>query len=792
MPKRKNKLRGTGPVPGIALLLLLSAALLSGPPGAAGREKTVSEVRIEGNRRMSRDAVLARVRVRPGEPYRPEEINADLQRLHDWGPFSSIRIDSEETAAGEVAVVIAVEEKPIVREIYFEGNRQFKDEKLIKEISTAGGDRLSESRLNEDIGTIYGLYEKDRYYQTRIDYRITTDPEAGEADVFINIHEGYQVRVQEVSFTGLSDLDADDLKGVMATRPHSLFSIFRRGKFSEDEFDLDLERIVLHARSQGYLDFQVLDDEKRVSDDGSKLFIAIAVSEGQRYYVGEVRVVGNENFPAGDLEALLQLTTDRPFSPEAMKTDTGKLRDFYYERGYIDADVTPRQILNPGTGKIDITYQLTENRISYINRIDIVGNEITRDRVIRRELWLNKVNPGEIFNGVRIETGQRRLQNLGFFQQVSLDPVPTSDPERKDLLVRLEERKTGEFMFGVGYSSDDDFIGFIEIGQGNFDLFHPPLFMGAGQKMKIRAEFGTSKSNYELSFTEPWLLGIPLSFGVDLYRRTRSYTDYDEKRIGGNLRLRRLIADFTQVGLTYNLEQVEISDVDSYADWSIQSEAGKNWISSLTPSITYDTRDSILIPSRGVRASLACQVAGGIFGGDKDFVKTTFYSSQYLSIFPGHILGFRFNAGTAQSYGDTDVVPVYERFFLGGANTIRGFRYREVGPQGIDPRTGLPNEDPVGGDSMMMASVEYTFPIIDMVRGAFFYDVGNVWTDNDWELDEPPFTDRWFKSLQSGAGFGLRLYLPIGPLKLDYAWPLVYEEWNKTGGRFHFNIGYAF
>ncbi len=792
MSKRKNNLRGTGPFGGLALFLLLSAVCLSGPPGAGAREKTVSEVRVEGNRRLSREAVLARVRVRPGEPYRPEEINADLQRLHDWGPFSSIRIDSDETGGGEVAVVIRVEEKPIVREIYFEGNREFKDPKLLKEITTAVGDRLSESRLNEDIQAIYRLYEKDRYYQTRIDYRINTDSEAGEADVFINIHEGYQVRVEKVSFTGLSELDADDLQGVMATRPHSLFSILRRGKFQENEFDLDLERIVLFARSQGYLDFQVLDDGKRVSDDGRKLFIDIAVSEGERYYVGEVRVLGNENFPAADLEALLQLTADRPFSPEAMQNDTRTVRDFYYERGYIDADVVPRQILNPGTGKIDLTYQLTENRISYINRIDIVGNEITRDRVIRRELWLNKVNPGEIFNGIRVETSKRRLENLGFFQQVSLEPIPTTDPERKDLIVRLEEKKTGEFMFGVGYSSEDDFIGFIEIGQGNFDLFNPPLFMGAGQKMKIRAEFGTSKSNYELSFTEPWLFGIPLSFGVDLYRRTRSWTDYDEKRLGGNLRLRRLIADFTQVGLTYNLEQVEIYDVYSYADWSIQSEEGKNWVSSLTPSITHDTRDSILIPSRGMKATLACQVAGGIFGGDKDFIKTTLDVSHYLSVFSGHILGFRYRAGTAQPYDDTDIVPVYERFFLGGANTIRGFRYREVGPQGIDPRTGLPNEDPVGGDSMMMASVEYTFPIIEMVRGAFFYDVGNVWTDKDWELDDPPFSDRWFKSLQSGAGFGLRLYLPIGPLKLDYAWPLVYEDWNKTGGRFHFNIGYAF
>lgn len=789
MPKSKNSYIAPGLTWRLLLPLFFLGAVLAASAAGAPREETVSEIRIEGNRRLSRDAVLARIRIRTGDPFSQEEINADLQRLHEWGPFSSIRIEAEEIEGDGMAVIITVEEKPIVSKIYFEGNRHFKDKKLREEIVTTPGDLLSETRLNEDIQSLYELYGKDRFYQTEINYRIKTDPAAGEAEVFINIREGYQVRVKKITFSGLESLTSGELRGVMATKPHSLFSILRRGKFSEDEFNLDLERIALYARSQGYLDFQVLDTEITVTEDGTGLLIEITVSEGERYYVGEIGVVGNENYPAADLEALLGLTDGLPYSPEEMRKDAGNIRDFYYERGYIDVAVNPRQILNPETGRIDLTYQIDENRISYIHRIDIVGNQITRDRVIRRELL---VKPGEIFNGIRVQRSRQRLENLGFFQQVSIEPIPTSVPDQKDLIIRLEEKKTGEFMFGVGYSSEDDFIGFVEIGQGNFDLFNPPLFMGAGQKMKIRAEFGSSKSNYEISFVEPWLFGVPLSFGVDLYRRTRFWNDYNEKRLGGNLRLRRRITAFSQVGLNYNLENVDIYDVSEYADWSIQSEAGKNWVSSLTPSITRDTRDNFLVPSRGMRATLACQVAGGILGGDKDFVKTTFDSSYYLSFFSGHILGFRFRAGTAQPYGDTEIVPVYERFFLGGANTIRGFRYREVGPQGIDPRTGLPNSEPVGGDSMMMASVEYTFPIIEMVRGALFYDVGYVWTDKDWELEDRVFSGEWFQSLNSGAGFGLRLYLPIGPIKLDYGWPLVTDGWNDTGGRFHFNIGYAF
>ncbi|MDP8235670.1 MAG: POTRA domain-containing protein, partial [Candidatus Erginobacter occultus] len=230
MPKPKNSYPGPGPILRLLLLLLLTIGVLNTAPAGWAREKTVSEIRIEGNRRWSRDAVLARVRVRPGDPFLQEEINADLQRLHEWGPFSSIRIEAEETGEGEMTVVIAVTEKPIVREIYFEGNRHFKDKKLKEEIVTSIGDPLSESRLNEDIQAIYALYEKDRFYQTEINYRIKPDPDAGEAEVFINIREGYQVRVKKISFSGLNVLTAGELRGVMATRPHSLFSIIRRGK----------------------------------------------------------------------------------------------------------------------------------------------------------------------------------------------------------------------------------------------------------------------------------------------------------------------------------------------------------------------------------------------------------------------------------------------------------------------------------------------------------------------------------------------------------------------------------
>ncbi len=783
-----------------AAYLFLAAILLLAPTYAtAEREKEIEEVEISGNRRISETAVLSRIKVRAEEPFSQKAINADLKRLHEWGPFSSIEIDVQPTSAGKVKVVFQLEEKPIIRKIIFEGNREFSDKDLQEEIVSLPGEVLSEPRLKDDVAVIYGLYEKEGYLQAEVAYQEKLEPESGEATIIFDIKEGREVRIREITIEGAVKVDEDDLLDLMKTKCRSLF---RSGIFEEARFEADLERIIYYYRSHGYLDVKIKDVEKTFSDDGTKMYIRITVEEGKEYFTGEIKVLGNENFPAEELVALLKLKPGEVFTFEALRADARAGQDFYSSRGYIDASIRPQAVYNQTTERMDVNYVIKENRISYVGRIDIRGNEISRDIVIRREL---AVKPGELFDGVKVDRSRERLYNLGYFQRVNIDPVPTSVANVKDLTIRVEEKKTGEFMFGVGYSSIDDFIGFVEIGQGNFDLFNPPYFMGGGQKMKIRAEFGTTRSNYQLSFTEPWLFGIPLSFGVDLYRRTWGWSDYDEKRIGGDIRLRRRLTDFLEAGLTYRLENVEIYNVDNNADQSIKDEEGTNLISSLTPSLTRDTRDSFLIPTRGMKNTLSFEVAGGMMGGDKEFTKTNFSSSFYQTIIPGHILGFRFRMGTARAYGGTEEVPVYERFYLGGANTIRGFRYREVGPRQIDPNTGEFEDNPRGGDSMIMGSVEYTFPIWDMIRGAVFFDIGNVWMDNLWEDTDTGQTDkflgnRWLKSLNSGAGIGLRLYLPIGPIKLDYGWPIVAgppdegesRGWNDTGGRFHFNIGYAF
>lgn len=767
--------------------LLIFIFLTAVPSAHPAREKTVEEVEIIGNRRINRQAIAARIKTRPGEVFSQKDINADLRRLHEWGPFSSLEIDVEESRPGKLKVIFRVEEKPIINKIVFEGNRKLSDGKLEDEISSEPGDVLSLAELEEDIGKMLLLYEDKGYLQTEIEYQVKTDPGSGEATVYFNIREGHEVRIERITIEGAEEIDEDDLLDVMETSPRSLFAIFHRGILKEEELEDDLEKLVLHYRSEGFLDMKITAPvEFAVDTDRARMSILIKVDEGRRYYTGKIKFSGNENFGSDSFSSLLDLKTDGVFSYQALRDNARSLRNFYAGEGYIDAGIRPQAVLNRETGKMDIEYIIQENQISYINRIEISGNETTKDIVIRREL---AVRPGDIFDGIKVQRSQERLYNLGYFDKVLADPIDTGAPNQKDLQIRVTEKKTGEFMFGFGYSSIYDFIAFVEVAQTNFDLFNPPLFMGGGQKLIARATFGTTRDSYWLGFTEPWLFGIPLSFSVDLYRKSTAWDDYRETRKGGDLRLRRRLTGFIYAGLTYRLEQVEISEVEDDAYWTVFSAEGKNWISSITPSLTRDTRDSNIIPSRGMKTTLSCEIAGGALGGDEEYVKTTFSNSFYQSIFPGHILCFRFMGGAAQPYGDSDMVPVFEKFYLGGANTIRGFRYREVGP--FDPVT----EEPIGGDSMLFASVEYTFPIVgDTIRGALFCDIGNVWADKDWDDEVRIFENEWLKGLNSGAGIGVRLYLPIGPLKFDYGWPLRTgpDGWNDTGGRFHFNIGYAF
>ncbi len=469
------------------------------------------------------------------------------------------------------------------------------------------------------------------------------------------------------------------------------------------------------------------------------------------------------------------------FSNDALKEDVANIQSLYFDKGYISCQVEDTSSVNAYTGRVDIAYNITENTIAYLDKIKIRGNIKTRDVVIRREL---RIHPGERFDGDKLRRSRERLQNLGFFEEINYDTQNTQVPDKKDLIVEVKEAKTGAFSFGGGYSTVDQLIGFIEVEQKNFDWKNFPYFTGAGQDLRLRASTGTVSSGFELSFTNPWVFDYPVSFGFDAYRRTHKQNEdvgygYDEDVTGGDLRLGKELSEYLRSDITYRLDSIDIRNVDDAASDDLKSEAGKNVISSLTPSLTFDNRDNVFDPKRGNLLNGSFELAGGPFGGDKDYWKFFGRASHYFPLPKDSVLEVRARVGAAEPYSNSEKIPIYERFFAGGAYTIRGYKEREVGP--IDPASS----DPLGGDAMIVGNIEYTYPLMSFLKLAAFCDTGNVWSK---------LGDIGQGGFKTGVGLGVRIKTPIGPIMLDYGIPMnkLTGQDHRGNGRLHFSASHGF
>ena len=409
-----------------------------------------------------------------------------------------------------------------------------------------------------------------------------------------------------------------------------------------------------------------------------------------------------------------------------------------------------------------------------MNRVDIEGNTRTKDKVIRREVL---VAPGDVFNTVRVDTTKKRLENLGYFSKVETYPEDTDVPGRKDLTILVQEKRTGSLSFGAGFSTVDQLVGFVELTQGNFDLFNWPAFTGGGQKFRVRLQYGTQRKDFLLSLTEPYFLDRRLSLSGQLFYSEADYlsVEYNQRNYGFTIEMRKPITSSMYVSLAYQLQDIDIFNVSSTASSFIQSQEGSFTESKILSSVVFDRRDNPLLTRTGQRVTLSPFIAGGFLGGDTQIYGWDLEGAQYFRLKWDTILLLNAEVATVDTWGNGTEVPIFERLYLGGANNLRGFPYREVGPQDA---TG----EPIGGQSMARATIEWTFPIIEKARGAVFYDTGFVNAD-PWSFD--------FKHIVSDIGVGLRINLPIGPLRLDYGYPLQRDGYNG-GGHFNFSVGYQF
>ncbi len=732
----------------------------------------IVEVKVLGNKMVSESVIISKVKTKKGEVFSTKVINDDLSRLYDSGYFTLISIDVEEVENG-VRVDFIVKEKPMLKEIIFTGNKKIKSSRLKKKMESVEGEVLNEYQVKDDIETIKEYYESKGFSLAKIDYEISIDESTGRAIVTVHIEEGLRIHIAEIKFEGNEALSARQIIKVMRTRKDTLFS---SGILKEEQFKADLENILRLYRSHGYLDVKILDVVRDYNEEGTKVWITIKISEGDKYYVGTISVSGNDEYPTEKIMSLMKLKTGAIFNPDIFERDMAAVRDFYNAEGYLDARVRTSTSLDSETGRMDVSYKISRGDISYVRRVDIRGNTRTKDIVVRREVT---VYPGEVCDSVKLKRSRDRLQNLGYFEFVDVSIRPTDIKHEKDVIVEVKEQKTGEIGFGAGYSSIDYLIGFVEISQSNFDITNFPYFVGGGQKLRLRADIGSKRQDYLISFTEPWFMGRRLSVGFDLFQRTRKYYSkyFDEKRRGFNIRLGKSLGAFNRADLAYSYQQVDIAHVSDDASDEIKQEAGKRYVGTVALALVRDTRDSWLFPTRGYRLMIRPEVAG--VGGNTKFTKLTASGSVYFPLFWEHIIRVGARAGVVEQYGDNTRVPIFDRFFLGGATTVRGFEYRAISPRDS-------NDEPIGGKTMGMATIEYTFPLITRVRGAFFYDTGAVFKNaGEFHLDQ----------LNGSVGLGVRLKLPIGPIQVDYGIPVITDSVNEDergDGRFSFSMGTTF
>ncbi|MDP2922900.1 MAG: outer membrane protein assembly factor BamA [Candidatus Omnitrophota bacterium] len=739
----------------------------------AQSEQTVARIEIKGQKIVSDATIVSKIKIRAGHIYNENVINEDIRNLYSAGFFESVDVEKQDSAEG-IVVIFKVKEKPVLKKLIIEGALFIRKKKIEEAAELKEGSFIDDYKLKEVTSKIKDLYDKKGFSQAKVSYELQLDKENNEADVKIIIEERKVLKVRKIGFEGNKTISGRRLIKLIKTRNAWLFN---PGIFKDDVFRDDMKRLSDFYKQEGFSDIKV-DSDISFTEKGA--YITIKIEEGKRYYIGKVKVEGNKDISIEEIRKVMELREGSIFSDQAVYEESSRMRQVYVDNGYIFSQIDPASIFNLETQKVDVNYKIVENQVAYVEKIDIKGNIRTKDKVIRREL---RIYPQDKFDGRKVRKSKERLDNLGYFEEIRFDTDPGISLDKVNLIVDVKEAKTGHLSFGGGYSSIDEFVGFIELRQRNFDYKNFSTFTGGGQDLSFYASLGTLTSNYEVSFTNPWIFDMPYSFGFDGYKKGHKQDEdvgygYQEDITGGDLRIGKEFNDYIKGQAAYRFDNIKIKDVVDNATQELKDEAGNTNLSSAEFDLSFDTRDNVFSTLKGIYFVNNFQVTGGFLGGNRDFVKYFSRFSYYQPLINRSVLEGRLRFGWEDPFSDTTKVPIYDRFFAGGASTIRGYRERKVGP--IDSVS----KDPIGGEAMFIANLEYTYPVVDFIKVATFFDAGNVWKEN-----KDFFKDMLYKSI----GLGLRVKTPIGPVSVDYGWPLDLEPGEeKKEGRFHFNVSRAF
>ncbi len=646
------------------------------------------DVQYVGPKTISKEKVLAQMRTEVGKPYSEAVVEDDIRALYKTGQVQNVRIFGRPEGDG-VNVTVIVQVRPVVTAIEINGAHQIKPQKVRAEIKFRLNRPVSETALEEGREKVLDLYKRLGYNDISVAYHLDTDESRGTARAVYNIDEGQRGMISTIHFEGNHAFSDRTLRHQMKTKGKTFISFLdKSGRLDETQFQEDLDKVRAWYQDHGYVDVEVKDVRKeRVK---GHLILTIVVNEGTQYHVGKIHITGYQITTEPKIRALLKMKEGDIYSPKALKDDAKNIADAYGAGGYVDVNISPQSIPS-APGRIDINYQIEEGIRSFVQRINIVGNTRTKDKVLRREVL---IVPGDVYNTTRVETSQKRLENLGYFSKVETYPEDTDVAGRKDLTIQVAEKRTGALNFGAGFSTIDKLVGFAELSQGNFDLLNWPTFTGGGQKFRLKIQYGTQRRDFLLALTEPYFLDRPLSLGGQLFYDEATFLSsiYSQRDYGAAIDLRKPINPFVAISFDYRLEGIEIYDIALGSSTDILAEGGTRVKSQISTTVVWDTRDNPFLTRTGHRVSFTPYLAGGFLGGDTQIYGFELEAAQYFHLPWDTILLIDAEAASVDTWGNGDRVAIFDRLFLGGANDLRGFNFRDVGPKDV-------NGEPLGGRS---------------------------------------------------------------------------------------------
>ncbi len=751
--------------------------------GAQQREAiTLDTVEIRGLERVSEQLVRSQLEVQAGQVFSPLAVSRDIRRLYELGFFTTISSDLD--AETGVLTYIFVEER-FVEELRIVGNKKVKDRQIRGVLSWREGDSFFKEGYPEERDAVLGLYRSKGFLNATVDI-VAEEISPSRMRVTYFLDEGRKARIKKINFVGNEALSDRRLKRVIKTRRAYWFF---GGRYDEEKFEADLVNVVDAYGDVGRLEAEVTSTEFEYKKNGKRLVMSIFLREGPEYRVESIEIANNFAFGEEELWDNVHVDSGDVHNKSQINEDAQAMQDEYTDNGYINARVTPQVTLDKVKKTTHIVHQVLEGELKYIRAIDITGNSKTKDEVIRRQILLR---PGERFDGSKLRISQDRLNATQYFD--GPPRLRVEDDEENDrftnLLVDVEEGKTGNFNFGGAFNTEEGIAGFGELRLNNFDITNWPSFSGGGQEFTTRFTIGSVRTNMRIGFTDPEFAGYPISVGVDLFNerfRSRGATSFTQETLGGQLRLGKRLSNFVTVNATIRVTDVDISDLDTFVNPALRELEDPESTASLTLGLTRNTANDFRDPTGGARHTISVEVAG--FGLANEFVKVNHDSIWYYGIKRRDKLSFSFRMreGVAFPYGDKEFLPLQDRYFAGGSSTLRGYDFRDVGPKALTFRVIdgqiFTDEEAVGGEFRILNTLEAKYKLNDLVRLYSFFDSGGVWLVPE---------DFSFGDFKYSVGVGLGLQVPfLGPLRIDYGFPLNPDS-DQGSGRLHLQSSLRF